>query len=200
MDFCNWKGIVVEAFLPLGSTGSPLFCDESVRMVAEKHGVGAGSVLPDYEGSVYHQQLHFLQALSQILIPCSLAGTTHCGASLSLQLGTDDAFPREMLPPLARVSPSVVRTPMLNQVGNVTAQWLNFCLGYIPTHGVSWLSSAFTLSSRLQCSRGSSSRRAGRLDLTDCLSGGRRGLCGSWETLPKWRIDRVNDWIQHTEL
>jgi sugar porter (SP) family MFS transporter len=27
---------------------------------------------------------------------------------------------------------------VLNQVGNVTAQWLNFGLGYIPTHGVSW--------------------------------------------------------------
>jgi sugar porter (SP) family MFS transporter len=27
---------------------------------------------------------------------------------------------------------------VLNQVGNVIAQWLNFGLGYIPTHGVSW--------------------------------------------------------------
>jgi sugar porter (SP) family MFS transporter len=27
---------------------------------------------------------------------------------------------------------------VLNQVGNVTAQWLNFGLGYIPTQGVSW--------------------------------------------------------------
>jgi glycerol 2-dehydrogenase (NADP+) len=49
VDFCNWKGIVVEAFSPLGSTGSPLFSDESVRKVAAKHDVGAGSVLIGYQ-------------------------------------------------------------------------------------------------------------------------------------------------------
>jgi glycerol 2-dehydrogenase (NADP+) len=49
VDYCTWKGIAVEAFSPLGSTGSPLFSDESVRKVAAKHGVGAGTVLINYQ-------------------------------------------------------------------------------------------------------------------------------------------------------
>ncbi|KAH7097023.1 Aldo/keto reductase [Auriculariales sp. MPI-PUGE-AT-0066] len=42
------QGIVVEAYSPLGSTGSPLLKDEVVVKIAEKHGVGAGDVLLQY--------------------------------------------------------------------------------------------------------------------------------------------------------
>jgi glycerol 2-dehydrogenase (NADP+) len=40
----------VEAYSPLGSTGSPLFEKEGVQEVAKKHNVGAGTVLISYQG------------------------------------------------------------------------------------------------------------------------------------------------------
>ncbi|KAF2016891.1 Aldo/keto reductase [Aaosphaeria arxii CBS 175.79] len=48
VDFCNEKGIHITAYSPLGSTGSPLFKDETVLEVAKKHSVGAGTVLLSY--------------------------------------------------------------------------------------------------------------------------------------------------------
>jgi len=50
VDFCKSKGILVEAYSPLGSTGSPLFQEEGVQEVAKKHNVGAGTVLISYQG------------------------------------------------------------------------------------------------------------------------------------------------------
>lgn len=50
VDFCKSKGILVEAYSPLGSTGSPLFEEEGVQRVAEKYGVGPGTVLINYQG------------------------------------------------------------------------------------------------------------------------------------------------------
>ena len=45
VDFCQEKGILVQAYSPLGSTGSPLFQEEGVQEVAKKHNVGPGTVL-----------------------------------------------------------------------------------------------------------------------------------------------------------
>lgn len=50
-DYCHWKGILIEAFSPLGSTGSPLFSDQIVQDVATKYGVGPGTVLISYQGN-----------------------------------------------------------------------------------------------------------------------------------------------------
>lgn len=49
-DFCKEKGILIEAYSPLGSTGSPLFEEEGVKEVAKKHSVGLGTVLISYQG------------------------------------------------------------------------------------------------------------------------------------------------------
>jgi glycerol 2-dehydrogenase (NADP+) len=48
VDFCREKGIHITAYSPLGSTGSPLFKDEGVLEVAEKHGVKPANVLLSY--------------------------------------------------------------------------------------------------------------------------------------------------------
>ncbi|KAI9820800.1 MAG: H/ACA snoRNP pseudouridylase subunit [Pycnora praestabilis] len=48
VDFCRDRGIHVTAYSPLGSTGSPLFKDEGVVKVAEKHDVEPGVVLLSY--------------------------------------------------------------------------------------------------------------------------------------------------------
>ncbi|KAK3056374.1 H/ACA snoRNP pseudouridylase subunit [Extremus antarcticus] len=53
-DFCKEKGILVEAYSPLGSTGSPLFDEEGVQEVAKKHNVGPGTVLLSYQVSKGH--------------------------------------------------------------------------------------------------------------------------------------------------
>jgi len=42
---CKEKGILIEAYSPFGSTGSPLMADEAVNTIATKYGVGAGTVL-----------------------------------------------------------------------------------------------------------------------------------------------------------
>jgi glycerol 2-dehydrogenase (NADP+) len=48
VDFCREKGIHITAYSPLGSTGSPLFKDQGVLEVAEKHGVKPANVLLSY--------------------------------------------------------------------------------------------------------------------------------------------------------
>jgi glycerol 2-dehydrogenase (NADP+) len=53
-DFCQEKGILIEAYSPLGSTGSPLFQEEGVQEVAKKHNVGPGTVLLSYQVSKGH--------------------------------------------------------------------------------------------------------------------------------------------------
>ncbi|KAI7554871.1 Aldo/keto reductase [Hortaea werneckii] len=54
VDYCHWKGIVVEAFSPLGSTDSPLFSEDIVLEIAAKYGIGAGSVLISYQATKGH--------------------------------------------------------------------------------------------------------------------------------------------------
>lgn len=48
VDFCKEKGILIEAFSPLGSTGSPLMKADAVVQVAKKKGVTAAAVLLSY--------------------------------------------------------------------------------------------------------------------------------------------------------
>lgn len=48
VDFCKEKGILITAYSPLGSTGSPMFKAEPVVKVAEKKGVSPAAVLLSY--------------------------------------------------------------------------------------------------------------------------------------------------------
>jgi glycerol 2-dehydrogenase (NADP+) len=50
VDLCQSHDILVQAYSPLGSTGSPLFQEEGVKEVAKKHNVGPGTVLISYQG------------------------------------------------------------------------------------------------------------------------------------------------------
>ena len=47
-DFCKEKGIIVEAYSPLGSTGSPLMKNESVQKIAKETGASPGTILLSY--------------------------------------------------------------------------------------------------------------------------------------------------------
>ncbi|KAK4547923.1 hypothetical protein LTR36_010642 [Oleoguttula mirabilis] len=53
-DFCKEKGILIEAYSPLGSTGSPLFQEEGITEVAKKHNVGPGTILISYQVNKGH--------------------------------------------------------------------------------------------------------------------------------------------------
>ena len=44
-DYLRRKGIVVQAYSPLGSTGSPLAQDETAVAIAQKHGLAVADVL-----------------------------------------------------------------------------------------------------------------------------------------------------------
>lgn len=48
VDFCKLKNIHITAYSPFGSTGSPLFKDQTVIQVSEKHNAGPGNVLLSY--------------------------------------------------------------------------------------------------------------------------------------------------------
>ncbi|MCJ1413289.1 hypothetical protein MMC19_007394 [Ptychographa xylographoides] len=48
LEYCTSKGIVLTAYSPLGSTGSPLFELERVKNVARKYAVSPGTVLLSY--------------------------------------------------------------------------------------------------------------------------------------------------------
>jgi diketogulonate reductase-like aldo/keto reductase len=45
VDYCVAKGIVVTAYSPLGSDNSPLLTHDVVKRIADKYGVGTGTVL-----------------------------------------------------------------------------------------------------------------------------------------------------------
>ncbi|KAF8417645.1 reductase-like protein [Tirmania nivea] len=45
ISLCKEKGILVEAYSPFGSTGSPLMSDAAVNAMARRHGVSPGTVL-----------------------------------------------------------------------------------------------------------------------------------------------------------
>lgn len=48
IDFCKEKGILVEAYSPLGSTGSPLMKNEHVVKIAEETRASPGAILLSY--------------------------------------------------------------------------------------------------------------------------------------------------------
>lgn len=48
VKFCQEKGIVVQAYSPLGSTSSPLLKDETATAIANKHGLQVADVLIGY--------------------------------------------------------------------------------------------------------------------------------------------------------
>lgn len=45
INFCKEKGIVVEAYSPLGGIGAPVLKDETIAKIAKKYGVDAGQVI-----------------------------------------------------------------------------------------------------------------------------------------------------------
>lgn len=47
--YCENKGILLQAYSPLGSTGSPLSKDEEVVKIAKKHNVEPATVLISYQ-------------------------------------------------------------------------------------------------------------------------------------------------------
>ena len=47
--YCDDKGIILEAYCPLGSTGAPLLKDEQLIQVAEKYGVSPATVCISYQ-------------------------------------------------------------------------------------------------------------------------------------------------------
>lgn len=53
-DICAENGILITAYSPLGSTGSPMFKTEEVVKVAEKKGVSPASVLLSYHSMYIH--------------------------------------------------------------------------------------------------------------------------------------------------
>ena len=53
VGFCQKNGIIITAYSPFGSAGSPLFEEEGIKNVAEKHGTTSSAVLLSY-GSKYH--------------------------------------------------------------------------------------------------------------------------------------------------
>lgn len=48
IDFCKEKGIIVEAYSPLGSTGSPLMKNEHIIKIAEETDASPGTILLSY--------------------------------------------------------------------------------------------------------------------------------------------------------
>ncbi|KAM3496933.1 hypothetical protein MY10362_009697, partial [Beauveria mimosiformis] len=50
-EWCNSRGILLEAYCPLGSTGAPLLSYETVTQLAAKHGVSPATVLISYQVS-----------------------------------------------------------------------------------------------------------------------------------------------------
>ena len=45
VTYCAEKGILIEAYSPFGSTGSPLMQDPSIQKIASDRGVSAGTIL-----------------------------------------------------------------------------------------------------------------------------------------------------------
>ena len=55
LDFCNKKGILLQAYSPLGSTDSPLLSDPDIKKIADAHNATVGQVLISWQGkSIFH--------------------------------------------------------------------------------------------------------------------------------------------------
>jgi glycerol 2-dehydrogenase (NADP+) len=53
LQYCKKKGIVLEAYSPLGSTNSPLLSDPMVKEMADKHGASISQILISWQGISY---------------------------------------------------------------------------------------------------------------------------------------------------
>ncbi|KAJ9111497.1 hypothetical protein QFC22_006524 [Naganishia vaughanmartiniae] len=49
LAYCTDKGILIEAYCPLGSTNSPLLKDEELMKIAKKNGVSVATILISYQ-------------------------------------------------------------------------------------------------------------------------------------------------------
>lgn len=47
-EWCTKRGILLEAYSPLGSTGAPIMTDPEIKKIAEKNGVSAATILISY--------------------------------------------------------------------------------------------------------------------------------------------------------
>ena len=65
VEFCQKNGIVVTAYSPFGSSGTPLFNEDAVKKVGEKHGASPGAVLLSYGSQFSARKL-----LAKMLINC----------------------------------------------------------------------------------------------------------------------------------
>ena len=61
VDFCKEKGIVITAYSPLGSTGSPLFTAAPIVEVAQKRGVTPATVLLSWHSECTNFHRHTIQ-------------------------------------------------------------------------------------------------------------------------------------------
>jgi diketogulonate reductase-like aldo/keto reductase len=52
LAYLHSKGILPQAYSPLGSTGSPLLSDETATEISQKHGLGVSDVLLGYLGTL----------------------------------------------------------------------------------------------------------------------------------------------------
>lgn len=68
------KGIHIMAYSPLGSTGGPLFKEEVVTKIAQKHGVEPATVLLSWHGKF------FVFFLSQLILSCLEKNTMLTGS------------------------------------------------------------------------------------------------------------------------
>jgi diketogulonate reductase-like aldo/keto reductase len=48
VDLCKSKGILITAYSPFGSTGSPLFQEPEIQEAAKKHDTSPGAILLSY--------------------------------------------------------------------------------------------------------------------------------------------------------
>ena len=53
LEYLKSKGIVPQAYSPLGSTGSPLLTDDQVSEIAKKHSLDSSDVLLGYLSALH---------------------------------------------------------------------------------------------------------------------------------------------------
>ena len=66
VEFCQKNGIVVTAYSPFGSSGTPLFEEDAVKTIAEKHSVSPGAVLLSYGGESSNPRCNYLRIMRLI--------------------------------------------------------------------------------------------------------------------------------------
>ena len=72
LDYMQSIGIVLTAYSPLGSTGSPLFEEPGVREVANKYNTSPGTVLLSYGG------MGFLCDVTMCKLLINISGSWEC--------------------------------------------------------------------------------------------------------------------------